>query len=103
MSQRGVDQDACPHPKDGGCEGWEANGLPNGTFYNNNIGECTSAQVKASDWDPTVTGTFIWSGFVRRLGCEPGKKWFFKVGACIWPKLPVIRVAISTVGQQGVR
>ena len=35
MSQRGVDQDACPSPKDGGCEGYEAAGLPEGTFYNN--------------------------------------------------------------------
>jgi hypothetical protein len=57
MSQRGVDQDACPKPKDGGCTGGAAAGLPNGTFYNNNIGQCTAKQVMASDSRPTVTGT----------------------------------------------
>ena len=63
MSQRGVDQDACPKPKDGGCTGGGAAGLPKGTFYNNNIGDCTAKQVSESDSRPTVTGTFIWSGF----------------------------------------
>ena len=56
-------QDACPDPRDGGCKGWEAAGLPNGTFYNNNIGQCTAKQVIQSDARPTVAGTFIWSGF----------------------------------------
>lgn len=38
MSQRGVDVDVCPHPKDGGCN----NGphVKPGVFYNNNIGSC---------------------------------------------------------------
>jgi hypothetical protein len=48
MSQRGVDTDWCPEPKDGGCVGGDAAGLPKGTFYNNNIGECTAVQVAAS-------------------------------------------------------
>ena len=30
---------------------------------NNNIGKCTSDQVKNSDLRPTVAGTFVWSGF----------------------------------------
>lgn len=63
MSQRGVDTDACPEPKDGGCVGYEQAGLPNGTFYNNNIGKCTADQVLASDSREFVTGTFVWSGF----------------------------------------
>jgi len=63
MSQRGVDTDACPDPKDGGCVGYEKAGLPNGTFYNNNIGECTAKQVAESDSRDFVTGTFVWSGF----------------------------------------
>ena len=58
-----TNQDACPDPRDGGCKGWEAAGLPNGTFYNNNIGQCTAKQVIQSDARPTVAGTFIWSGF----------------------------------------
>ena len=61
MSQRGVDQDYCPHPKDGGCEAGPA--VPPGVFYNNNIGECTSSQVIESDSRDTVAGTFVWSGF----------------------------------------
>jgi hypothetical protein len=63
MSQRGVDTDACPDPKDGGCVGFEEAGLPNGTFYNNNIGKCTAQQVMESDSRDFVTGTFVWSGF----------------------------------------
>ena len=63
MSQRGVDQDACPAPKDGGCDGGEAAGLRKGDFYNNNIGQCTATQVMASDSRDFVTGTFVWSGF----------------------------------------
>jgi beta-galactosidase/beta-glucuronidase len=63
MSQRGVDTDACPDPKDGGCVGYEKAGLPDGTFYNNNIGKCTADQVLYSDSRDFVTGTFVWSGF----------------------------------------
>jgi len=33
--------------------------LPNGTFYNNNIGECTSTQVIESDSLEYVSGTFV--------------------------------------------
>ena len=44
MSQRGVDEDSCPQPEDGGCSNPPA-ALPNGTFYNNNIGNCTAEQV----------------------------------------------------------
>ena len=61
MSQRGVDEDVCPHPKDGGCENGPK--VPKGTFYNNNIGKCTADQVAESDTRDTVAGTFIWSGF----------------------------------------
>ena len=43
MSQRGVDQDVCPNPKDGGCVNGPA--VKPGTFYNNNIGKCTSEQA----------------------------------------------------------
>jgi hypothetical protein len=46
MSQRGVDADVCPHPKDGGCTDSPA-ACPKGEnycpiFYNNNIGACTA-------------------------------------------------------------
>lgn len=61
MSQRGIDQDVCPHPKDGGCTGGPK--VPEGVFYNNNIGKCTSDQVIRSDSLDYVSGTFIWSGF----------------------------------------
>lgn len=63
MSQRGVDQDACPKPEDGGCQGGAAAGLDPGVFYNNNIGKCTAQQVMESDSRDFVAGTFIWSGF----------------------------------------
>ena len=62
MSQRGVDEDTCQHPKDGGCAN-PAKKLPAGYFYNNNIGECTAHQVAYSDAPDYVTGTFVWSGF----------------------------------------
>lgn len=61
MSQRGVDQDVCPNPKDGGCVNGPA--VKPGTFYNNNIGKCTSEQVMYSDEPDYVAGTFVWSGF----------------------------------------
>ena len=60
MSQRGVDQDACPSPADGGCDGGAAAGLGPGVFYNNNIGKCTAQQVIASDSRDFVAGTYIW-------------------------------------------
>ena len=63
MSQRGVDQDACPKPADGGCDGGKAAGLGPGVFYNNNIGKCTAQQVTQSDSRDFVAGTYIWSGF----------------------------------------
>lgn len=62
MSQRGVDQDACPEPADGGCKGGAAAGLGPGVFYNNNIGQCTAEQVNRSDSRDFLAGTFIWSG-----------------------------------------
>eukprot|EP01060_Flectonema_neradi_P002083 TRINITY_DN1125_c0_g4_i1.p1 TRINITY_DN1125_c0_g4~~TRINITY_DN1125_c0_g4_i1.p1 ORF type:complete len:860 (+),score=185.18 TRINITY_DN1125_c0_g4_i1:47-2626(+) len=62
MSQRGVDEDTCQHPHDGGCTD-PATKLPAGVFYNNNIGECTSEQVAESDSLEYLTGTFVWSGF----------------------------------------
>lgn len=62
MSQRGVDEDVCPKPKDGGCVD-PPKPLPAGVFYNNNIGQCTLEQVNASDSPDYVTGTFVWSGF----------------------------------------
>eukprot|EP01065_Artemidia_motanka_P030865 TRINITY_DN3700_c1_g1_i2.p1 TRINITY_DN3700_c1_g1~~TRINITY_DN3700_c1_g1_i2.p1 ORF type:complete len:955 (+),score=244.92 TRINITY_DN3700_c1_g1_i2:106-2970(+) len=59
LSQRGEDQDFCPKPKDGvTCPGAEY-----GTFYNNEISQCTATQVAESDSRPFVAGTFIWSGF----------------------------------------
>ena len=55
--------DYCPNPHDGGCSDPPGK-LPNGTFYNNNIGMCTSTQVANSDWQAEfMTGTFVWSGF----------------------------------------
>ena len=35
----------------------------NGTFYNNEIGQCTAEQVNISDSRDFVAGTFVWSGF----------------------------------------
>eukprot|EP01062_Namystynia_karyoxenos_P053520 TRINITY_DN4338_c0_g1_i1.p1 TRINITY_DN4338_c0_g1~~TRINITY_DN4338_c0_g1_i1.p1 ORF type:complete len:979 (+),score=225.56 TRINITY_DN4338_c0_g1_i1:75-2939(+) len=59
LSQRGTDQDFCPNPKDGvTCPGAEY-----GTFYNNEISQCTATQIAASDSRPFVAGTFVWSGF----------------------------------------
>ena len=57
MSQRNIDFDFCTQPKDGGCEN-PAIDLPNGTFYNNNIGECTSSQVIESESLDYVSGTY---------------------------------------------
>ena len=57
MSQRGVDEDACPKPADGGCTGGIAAGLRPGDFYNNNIGKCTAQQVRESDPRETVACT----------------------------------------------
>ena len=58
MSQRGVDQDKCKDPQDGGC-----GGVPGPVFYNNNIGACTAEQVQMSDGPDYMAGTFVWSGF----------------------------------------
>jgi hypothetical protein len=47
----------------GGCVNPPA-ALPNGTFYNNNIGECTATQVAQTDFMAEyIAGTFVWSGF----------------------------------------
>lgn len=62
MSQRGVDEDVCPKPADGGCKDTPGP-VPSGTFYNNNIGQCTYEQVNRSDSLDFVAGTFVWSGF----------------------------------------
>mmetsp|Transcript_21952 Transcript_21952/g.65687 ORF Transcript_21952/g.65687 Transcript_21952/m.65687 type:complete len:416 (+) Transcript_21952:1830-3077(+) len=61
MSQRGIDEDMCPNPKDGGCGGCKDPGTCP-VFYNNNIGECTSAQVIESDSLDYVSGTCVFSG-----------------------------------------
>ena len=58
MSQRGIDQDVCPHPQDGGCVNGPS--VSPGTFYNNNIGKCTAQQVIESDSPDYVAGTFVW-------------------------------------------
>ena len=72
VSQRGVDVDDCPNPRPGGCKGescgaWcggkSGSAASDGTFYNNEIGVCTAAQVERSDSRPFVAGTFVWSGF----------------------------------------
>jgi len=64
MSQRGVDQDMCPTPQDGGCQDVPTGlHLPPGAFYNNNIGTCTADQVIESDQLDYDAGTFVWSGF----------------------------------------
>ena len=57
LSQRGEDFDACPDPRSGkgndthnwcgGATGSETKS--NGTFYNNEIGQCTAEQVNISD------------------------------------------------------
>lgn len=70
LSQRGEDYDACPVPRtcvgsschvdcahDGKAE------ESNGTFYNNEISQCTAQQVNESDSREFVAGTFVWSGF----------------------------------------
>ena len=70
LSQRGEDSDACPVPRtcvgsachvdcahDGKAE------QSNGTFYNNEISQCTAQQVNESDSRKFVAGTFVWSGF----------------------------------------
>ena len=71
LSQRGEDFDACPDPRSGkgndthnwcgGATGSETKS--NGTFYNNEIGQCTAEQVNISDSRDFVAGTFVWSGF----------------------------------------
>lgn len=66
MSQRGVDQDFCPTPQDGGgpgCTDLQGHGGHDGVFYNNNIAECTAEQVQWSDSRDFNAGTFVWSGF----------------------------------------
>lgn len=64
MSQRGIDQDMCPTPQDGGCQDVpKGQSLPPGAFYNNNIGLCTSNQVIESDALDYNAGSFVWSGF----------------------------------------
>jgi hypothetical protein len=70
LSQRGEDFDECPVPRtcvgsschvdcahDGKAE------ASNGTFYNNEISQCTATQVNESDSREFVAGTFVWSGF----------------------------------------
>jgi hypothetical protein len=54
MSQRGVDEDVCPYPKDGGCD-QPGPAVAEGVYYNNNIGKCTADQVLRSDSRPTGT------------------------------------------------
>eukprot|EP00425_Heterocapsa_triquetra_P008678 CAMPEP_0195138142 /NCGR_PEP_ID=MMETSP0448-20130528/157226_1 /TAXON_ID=66468 /ORGANISM="Heterocapsa triquestra, Strain CCMP 448" /LENGTH=335 /DNA_ID=CAMNT_0040176399 /DNA_START=29 /DNA_END=1033 /DNA_ORIENTATION=- len=66
MSQRGVDQDFCPEPHDGGsgkCSDSSGRGASEGVFYNNEIAQCTADQVWWSDSRDFNLGTFVWSGF----------------------------------------
>ena len=52
MSQRGVDQDMCPHPQDGGCV--QGPNVSAGVFYNSNIGQCTAEQVRCTYVTPAI-------------------------------------------------
>jgi hypothetical protein len=66
LSQRGVDHDFCPKPKDGGddkCHDSVGHGGSDGVFYNNEIAQCTASQVAYSDSRDFNAGTFVWSGF----------------------------------------
>ena len=70
LSQRGEDYDACPKPRDcsgSACHKWcggsSGSEKSNGTFYNNEISQCTAEQVYESDSRKFVAGTFIWSGY----------------------------------------
>jgi hypothetical protein len=45
------------------CAGKTGSEQSNGTFYNNEISECTLDQVNRSDSRAFVAGTFVWSGF----------------------------------------
>lgn len=66
LSQRGVDADFCPEPKDGGdkdCHDALGHGGSDGVFYNNEIAKCTADQVAWSDLRDFNSGTFVWSGF----------------------------------------
>ena len=88
LSQRGEDTDFCPDPRPSGCkDGCYEKGLNNikqprcltcrqdcasgknnythtsGSFYNNEISQCTASQVNRSDSREFVAGTFIWSGY----------------------------------------
>jgi hypothetical protein len=66
LSQRGVDADFCPQPKDGGddkCHDPMGHGGNDGVFYNNEIAKCTADQVAESDSRDFNSGTFVWSGF----------------------------------------
>lgn len=66
LSQRGVDSDFCPEPKDGGdnkCHDLMGHGGSDGVFYNNEIANCTAGQVAWSDSRDFNAGTFVWSGF----------------------------------------
>jgi len=70
LSQRGEDEDFCPHPrqcksvpKGPECKVDCASGHYNttkGTFYNNEISQCTAEQVEESDSRSFVAGTFLW-------------------------------------------
>ena len=70
LSQRGEDVDACPVPRTcvgSSCHVWCGGKTgaenENGTFYNNEISQCTASQVNESDSREFVAGTFVWSGF----------------------------------------
>ena len=48
----------------------QAAGLPNGTFYNNNIGDCTAKQVMESDSRDTVIGQNLSRQFIVATMCD---------------------------------
>ena len=70
FTERGEDFDECPVPRTcvgSGCHVDCAHDgkaeKSNGTFYNNEISQCTATQVNESDSREFIAGTFVWSGF----------------------------------------
>jgi len=93
MSQRGEDADACPVPRvsskpnTGGWCGHTKTGsnVTSGTFYSNEISECTATQVDRYDSREYLAGQFVWSGF-DYLGEARG-----------WPQVTKCRGTVSDV------
>eukprot|EP00854_Cymbomonas_tetramitiformis_P000347 gene347-634_t len=94
LSQRGVDQDACPEPRPEfctddchhDCSGKYPDGVESsGDFYHNEISNCTASQILESDGRGYVAGSFVWSGF-DYLGESRG-----------WPQTVKCRGAVADV------